>query len=289
MALVLADDGGDAVFSTSHKHSIIEIDETAFDLYRMLQSSRGTQLPCFDHHLPANALSPSHAVVLHGESGAGKSALLRNILASYVLDQDAGGHSLPAVFVDADHCFDASLLARLLKVKAECAGASRETVSEIVTESLSRVLVLRPHEPIDLLRQLRELRTVFASNPTAGLLIVDSMSAWQSLSAAFPRSAGCAIRECWQAVGRLQQESSISAVLAYRESAMDATGSMIHLGVGRCPKVHGVGDDLTKSEACATLERFSVFPWGKVPSTTSGPNQDQTFFALSPEGEVVTI
>ena len=283
MALVAAADDG-----AKRARSIIELDETAFDLYRLLQSSHGTRLHCFDKHLPTNALSPSHAVVLHGEPGAGKSALLRNILASYVLDQDAGGHSLPAVFVDADHCFDVSVLAMLLKAKAERTGALPDVVSEIVRDSLSRVLVLRPCEPLELLQQLRELRSIFASNPTAGLLVVDSMSAWQSLPLAFPRSAGLAIKECWQAIARLQEESAIAAVLAHREAAVDAAVSisMIHLGVGRCPIVNRVEADLRKFDGRAVGEMFALFPWGKVASGPSSANADKTFFVLSAAGEV---
>jgi len=288
MALVLAaDDDLEASSGSKRARSLVEVDETAFDLYRMLQSSRGTQLPCFDQHLPANALSSSQTVVLHGEPGAGKTVLLRNILCSYVLPSDAGGHCLPAVFIDADQSFDVSSLARLLKVKAERTGAAEEVVAEIVGESLSRVLIFRPREPLELLSQLRELRGIFAENPTAGLLVIDSMSAWQSLTAAFPRSAGTVLKECWHAVARLQRESSVAAILAYRESAVDATGSFLHLGVGRCPKVLQTEADLPQTESNTAKERFLVFPWGHATGPTSA--SDQSIFVLSAAGEVGTI
>ena len=46
MALVLAaDDDLEASSGSKRARSLVEVDETAFDLYRMLQSSRGTQLP----------------------------------------------------------------------------------------------------------------------------------------------------------------------------------------------------------------------------------------------------
>ena len=335
MALVLADGECDLeTTKSSRARSIVEVDETAFDLYRMLQSSRGTHMPCFDQHLPANSLSPSHTVVLHGEPGSGKSVLLRNLLSSYVLPQDAGGHCLPAVFIDPDHSLDLSLLARLLKVKAEHTGTAEDVVREVVSESLSRVLVFRPKEPIDLLHQLSELRAVFAENPvrpiadlftrvqssfkathvalastvtlfpcssdsllvlllqtrnpTAGLLVVDSMSAWQSVTAAFPRSAGSVVRECWQAIARLQHESSIAAVVSYRDAGVDAPGTFLHLGVGRCPKVQGPESDPQTSLVGTATEMFSICPWGQNPSPALAPNQDRSFFVVSTAGEVVT-
>ncbi|CAE7457599.1 XRCC2 [Symbiodinium natans] len=272
MALVLADGECDLeTTKSSRARSIVEVDETAFDLYRMLQSSRGTHMPCFDQHLPANSLSPSHTVVLHGEPGSGKSVLLRNLLSSYVLPQDAGGHCLPAVFIDPDHSLDLSLLARLLKVKAEHTGTAEDVVREVVSESLSRVLVFRPKEPIDLLHQLSELRAVFAENPTAGLLVVDSMSAWQSVTAAFPRSAGSVVRECWQAIARLQHESSIAAVVSYRDAGVDAPGTFLHLGVGRCPKVQGPESDPQTSLVGTATEMTGMAGKGKgMPGSMMG-------------------
>ena len=41
--------------------------------------------------------------------------------------------------------------------------------------------------------------------------VVDSMSAWQSMTAAFPRSSGATLKECWRALTRLQREACVAA------------------------------------------------------------------------------
>jgi hypothetical protein len=40
-----------------------------------------------------------------------------------------------------------------------------------VTEALGRLLIFRPSEPLELLRQLQRLRQILRQNPTAGLLV----------------------------------------------------------------------------------------------------------------------
>merc|ERR1712113_744539 len=91
------------------------------------------------------------------------------------------------------------------------------TSLELMEEAMSRLLVLRPREPIDLLRQLCRLKDVFAANPVASLLVVDSMSAWQPLINAFPRSVAPVMKECWHALARLQHELCIAVVVTYRD------------------------------------------------------------------------
>merc|ERR1711988_1856855 len=100
---------------------------------------------------------------------------------------------------------------------------------ELVQEALSRLIVLRPSEPVDLLKQLCQLRDVLVANPTTSLLVVDSMSAWQPLATAFPRAVAPVLREAWKALGRLQQEHCLAVVVTQRE---DSTGlsSASHFG-----------------------------------------------------------
>lgn len=43
--------------------------------------------------------------------------------------------------------------------------------TEAVTEALGRLLIFRPSEPLELLRQLQRLRQILRQNPTAGLLV----------------------------------------------------------------------------------------------------------------------
>ncbi|CAK0864598.1 unnamed protein product, partial [Prorocentrum cordatum] len=193
-------------------------DETAWDLLRSLRASRGSGLACLDAHLPDGSLGPGELVVVHGAAGAAKSALLRSLLAAYVARTERGGHGLPAVLVDADGSFDAGLLAGVLEARGESALRRRREVgrpaepehavsdAEAVEEALGRLLVLRPDEPQDLLRQLRLLRDVLAANPAVALLVVDSMSAWQTATAAFPKASAPFVRESWRALERLQRE-----------------------------------------------------------------------------------
>lgn len=255
----------------------------------MLRNSRGTALPCFDEHLPAGILSPDYAVVLHGEPSTGKSVLLRNILATHLLPKACDGHGLPSVLVDADNAFDVWLLAKLLQDRARRSGVNSEEAVDLVTDALGRLLVFRPCEPLDLLQQLRQLRSIFSSNPTAGLLVIDSMSAWQSMTAAFPRSAGATLKECWRAVARLQQEASVAAVIAHRDAAVEFPlhFEAIHLGVGCCPKVQPKGEEHLEASAHSEHECFYIAPGGKV--LDSSALDAQTFFVISPAGEVVTI
>ncbi|CAJ1349062.1 unnamed protein product, partial [Effrenium voratum] len=242
----------------------------AYDLFQALRSSRGT-LPCVDRFLPGEALSPDFALVLHGDSASGKSLLLRNILAAHLLPRSCGGHGLPSVLIDADQTFEVWLLAKLLKDRAR-RRLSSEAALEAVDEALQRLLLFRPKEPLELLRQLSQLRGLFARNPTAGLVVVDSMSAWQAMTGAFPRSAGQVMKECWRALGRLQRDFAVCAVLAHRDAADNA----VHLSVRK---------DVEETEGSGR-ETFAVAPWGRVPNSTDPP---PTTFVVSPAGEALTL
>ena len=51
------------------------------------------------------------------------------------------------------------------------AGAHNDQLASAVTEALGRLLIFRPSEPLELLRQLQRLRQILRQNPTAGLLV----------------------------------------------------------------------------------------------------------------------
>mmetsp|Transcript_59152 Transcript_59152/g.183505 ORF Transcript_59152/g.183505 Transcript_59152/m.183505 type:complete len:311 (+) Transcript_59152:85-1017(+) len=200
-------------------------DETAFDLLRALRSCRSTGLPCVDAHLPGG-LGPSELLVLHGEAAAAKSALLQNIIAEHIAPVALGGHALPAVMIDADGAFDVGRLVALLEARAARWAARDdapcgEQISEFAKEALSRLLVFCPEEPIDLLRQLRQLREVLGANPAASLIAVDAMTAWQPLCSAFSRAVPPVLRECWSALARLQRELCVSVVVVQRDLHVD--------------------------------------------------------------------
>lgn len=255
-------------------------DETAFDVLSAVRSCRGTGLECFDGLLEGGCLGPSELVVLHGESGSAKSVLLRNIVASYIAPSDVGGHGLPAVFIDTEGTFDVMLLVRLLAAATERKQIGIPTAT-LIEEALKRLVVIRPTEPIDLLRQLYQLRDVLTANPTTSLLIVDSMSAWQPIATAFPRALAPVMREAWKALGRLQQEHCLAVVVAHREDVNSMsvsstnTGTMAsrccHLNVVRCAV-----DALGRNTSFATSRRGVGF-------------SKELWFSLSEAGEAITV
>lgn len=213
---------------------LVEPDETAYDLIHALQNSCGTGLACIDAHLRIGSLGPGEMVVIHGESGAGKSILLQNILVAYIAPDVCGGHGLPAILIDADNTFNMSQLVQILEkyirrtiqTVAEdgsfMVAPDEAMIKTFVEEAVSRLLVLRPKEPIDMLRHLRGLCEVLAANPTTALLMVDSMTAWQPLAAAFQRTMAQVLNESWRALSRLQQKYCIAVVVAYRDIAADS-------------------------------------------------------------------
>mmetsp|Transcript_46926 Transcript_46926/g.130704 ORF Transcript_46926/g.130704 Transcript_46926/m.130704 type:complete len:269 (+) Transcript_46926:94-900(+) len=211
----------------------MEPDETVHDVLRVLRSSRGTGLTGLDARLPGGCLVPGELVVLQGATSAAKAALLRDIVAAYVAPASCGGHSLPVAFVDTRGTFDILDLARLLEVRfASAIGACSADISkreraEGVEEGLSRLLVLRPEEPADLLRLLHGLRDVCSANPTMSLLVVDSMSTWHPLAMAFPRSTGPFLREAWRALDLLQREHCIAVVATCCDASLADGGAAV--------------------------------------------------------------
>lgn len=210
---------------------------------------------------------------MHGEVGAAKTVVLQNIVALHIAPAVAGGHALPAVLVDTEGRFDTAAFASLLegvishasRSQSDCSEGQRAggtVASNLVKEALSRLLIFRPREPIDLLRQLYQLRDLFQANPTASLLAVDSMSAWQPLTAAFPQAVTPAMRESWNALLRLQHEHCLAIVVTQRDgdggSALPRVNglpgmmnSCLHLNISKhsC-EAQGVDGELVYARRC---------------------------------------
>lgn len=308
MALVAADPGTVRKGSPALAALVLP-DETGQDLLRALRSSRVSGLECLDSQLPGGCLGPGELVVIHGESGCGKSALLRSVLAAYVAGSppsDGAGHGLPAILVDAEGSFDAGLLAEALRARAARAAAAATAAAQVegapvrarkgcVEEAMSRLLVLRPREPADLLRNLERLRSVLAANPRVGLLAVDSMSAWQPLAGSFPRAAAPFLREAWSALARLQRAHSVAVVVTHRSSGLSgpSCGTLPpalrcrHLALTRRPRA-GMGG----VEDAPASDIFEVSTLGGAPvALAAGPGAPRacTAFSLSRAGEVVSV
>lgn len=273
-----AADGDDATIS-----ALLEPDETADDVLRVLKSCRGTGIPCVDRLLEGGCLGPGELVVLRGETGSGKTVLLRHIVARYIAAADVGGHALPAVVVDTEGTFDLQLLARLLAVEAQVprTGDDMETreVQATVQEGLSRLLVLRPRDPFELLRQLLQLRDVLAANPAASLVAVDSMSAWQPLAAAFPRAAGAALREAWQALWRLQRERCVAVVVTQRDGDFAGGSAASGLHADRRRQPAGPGSTAVIAASCRHLGLERCKPPATAQAGAS--NAEPACFAVS--------
>lgn len=114
-----------------------------------------------------------------------------------------------------------------------------------------------------MLEQLEWLHTALAENPSTSLVAVDSMTAWQSMAAAFPCSVGAVVRDCWCALARLQREHCIAVVVTHRDSgvsgleqkvAVAEVGECCHLNVERERRAH-VGP---------AIEMFAVVAWCKT-------------------------
>lgn len=231
---------------------------------------------CIDANLPGGRLGPGAVVVLRGEAGTAKSALLRCIIVSYIAAPEIGGHGLPVVCVDADTSFDPVLIARLLESKAGLALGAAATPS-LTREALSRLMVFRPWEPAEMLKQLCALQTLMAANPTVSLVAVDSLTAWRPLAKTCPRSVGPVLRECWRVLERLQRDHCVAVVATHRESPVEgpcawggSTGSSCHLAVTHC-----AGSSSPQHPGMS----FAVAAKGEPGKAVS--------FGLSPAGEVV--
>eukprot|EP00971_Amphidinium_carterae_P122234 2420354-Amphidinium_carterae.1 len=201
-------------------------DETAYDLLSTLGSSHSTGLKCIDDHLLGGWLGVEEPLVLQGPLASGKSIALRSILAKFIASTELGGYAVPAVHIDTDGSLKARCMMRLLQSCLE--GPVNQLGGKMppqVEESLSRLLVLRPREPLQLLQHLWWLRDVLTDNPKTAIITVDSMSSWQGMTGAFARSASPFLSECWSALMRLQREHRIAVVVVRRSSALGlATG-----------------------------------------------------------------
>lgn len=292
MAVVSVADAGHRPVGLGQAANVVLPDESAFDVLRAVRSCRGTGIGCIDGLLDGACLGPSELVVLHGESSSAKSTLIRNIIASYVASAEVGGHALPAVLIDTEGTFDVLLLTRLLAASAERRQTGRGiATSDLIHEALSRLLVLRPAEPADLLRQIYQLRNVLVANPTTSLLVVDSMSAWQPIAAAFPRAVAPVMREVWKALRRVQNEHCLAVIVAHREDAgaMGAASSFVPGGSTSTSSLASHCCHLSVARRQQGEASFATSKRCPGPMTGGACLQQEFPFVLSDAGEIIAV
>jgi len=142
------------------------------------------------------------------------------------------------VLLDTEGTFDVEMLADVIRARASrsCSddgsghhptGGAADAGADVdarVEEALSRLLVIRPRTPAELLGRLDRLRDLLAANPRVSLLVVDSMSAWQHMLGIFPKSMTRFVHESWRALTRLQREYCVALVVTHRSQAAGSGG-----------------------------------------------------------------
>eukprot|EP00929_Paragymnodinium_shiwhaense_P106121 TRINITY_DN71277_c0_g1_i2.p1 TRINITY_DN71277_c0_g1~~TRINITY_DN71277_c0_g1_i2.p1 ORF type:complete len:212 (+),score=34.95 TRINITY_DN71277_c0_g1_i2:337-972(+) len=200
--------------------------------------------------------------------------------------------------------FDVLALAHLLEER--CKRAALEGLADRVEEALSRLLVLRPKDPPDLLRQILDLAELLSVNPTVSLLVVDAMTSWDFQLMGLPRSSRPFLQEAWRCLGRLQQERSLALLACVhlprsplqRGLLLDTAGvNCCHLRLqryvtalsqrtshnfdgGGCP----FGGTQSAASASEVPPRFCLVPVAGNMSTLP-----QAAFSVLPSGELVDM
>lgn len=210
---------------------VIEPDETAYALLQSLGSSYGTGVEMVDIHLSGGQLAPGEAMLCTGPTGSGKSLLLMNILANFVSSAEAGGHDVPVVVFDCDGKFCIQRFTALLEARYASRGLQFG-----IDQALDRLLYHTPREPLDFLSALKELYGVIEDGLRPSLLVVDSVSAWQTLARGFPQSTRQVADACARMLALLRREHGIPVILT-RQSASRGNSDSFEDGLSACQDV----------------------------------------------------
>ncbi|KTF72358.1 hypothetical protein cypCar_00044304 [Cyprinus carpio] len=117
-----------------------------------------------------------------GGPGQGKTETLYHLITRCIMPVQSGGLEVAVVFVDTDYHFDmlrfvSVLEGRLAEDSKEGDGSENEP-EERVRSCLGRVSVVHCNSSVQLLLTLQYLENTFSSQPSLGLLIIDSISSF---------------------------------------------------------------------------------------------------------------
>ncbi|XP_048030643.1 DNA repair protein XRCC2 [Megalobrama amblycephala] len=121
-------------------------------------------------------------VEFHGMEGTGKTETLYHMIICCIMPMQNGGLEVGVVFIDTDYHFDmlrlvSALEGRLAEDLKE-GDCSENEPEERVRSCLRRLSVVHCNSSVQLLLTLHYLENTFSSQPSLGLLVIDSISAF---------------------------------------------------------------------------------------------------------------
>ncbi|NP_001373408.1 DNA repair protein XRCC2 isoform 2 [Danio rerio] len=178
-------------------------------------------------------------VEFHGMEGSGKTETLYHLITRCITPTHSGGLEVGVVFIDTDYHFDMLRFVSILegRLAEDSKTGSENEAEETVRSCLCRLSVVHCNSSVQLLLTLHYLENTFSSQPTLGLLVIDSISAfyWTDRFNG-GESASCQeanLRKCAELLDRLRRNYGI-VIFATTHAIMRNFGS--DLGVS---DVHG--------------------------------------------------
>ncbi|XP_039522673.1 DNA repair protein XRCC2 isoform X2 [Pimephales promelas] len=171
-------------------------------------------------------------VEFHGMEGTGKTETLYHLIIRCIMPVQNGGLEVGVVFVDTDYHFDmlrlvSALEGRLAQDLKESNGSENEP-EERVRSCLRRLSVVHCNSSVQLLLTLHYLENTFSSQPSVGLLVIDSISAFYWVDRfSGGESTVCQeanLRKCTELLDRLRRNYGI-VVFATTHAIMRNYGS----------------------------------------------------------------
>lgn len=164
--------------------------------------------------------------------GAGKTETLYHLIIRCIMPVQNGGLEVGVVFIDTDYHFDmlrlvSALEGRLAEDLKESDGSENEP-EERVRSCLRRLSVVHCNSSVQLLLTLHYLENTFSSQPSVGLLVIDSISAFYWVDRfSGGESTVCQeanLRKCTELLDRLRRNYGI-VVFATTHAIMRNYGS----------------------------------------------------------------
>lgn len=191
--------------------------------------------------------------------GTGKTETLYHLIIRCIMPVQNGGLEVGVVFIDTDYHFDmlrlvSALEGRLAEDLKESDGSENEP-EERVRLCLRRLSVVHCNSSVQLLLTLHYLENTFSSQPSVGLLVIDSISAFYWVDRfSGGESTVCQeanLRKCTELLDRLRRNYGI---------VVFATTHAIMRNYGSDPGVSDV--------ACSSSSLSSSHRWRSAESAT---------------------